>query len=241
MKIALLGYGKMGKEVESLALNRGHEIYLIIDNEAEWQSNTDKLSNADIAIEFSIPESVKGNIKRCFHHNVPIVVGTTAWLDDLDEIKNLCIELDQSMIWASNFSIGVNILFEINRKLASIMNNQDKYDLTIEETHHIHKLDAPSGTAINLANDMIGLVDRKSGWSKGISDDNTLLDITSKREGSITGKHTIKYESEIDILELRHEAKNRKGFALGALLAAEWLQGKKGFYEMKDMLGFQDK
>jgi len=238
MKIALLGYGKMGKEIEKLALKRHHEIFLKIDNEAEWRNNLEKLSESDVAIDFSMPDCVTDNIKRCFQKNVPIVVGTTAWFDELDEIKELCIQTDQAMIYASNFSIGVNIIFEINRKLARIMNGQNKYELTIDETHHIHKIDAPSGTAIKLANDAIDILDRKNAWSGTASLDTGMISITSNREGNITGTHLIKYESDIDSLEIKHEAKNRQGFALGAVLAAEWIVGKNGFFEMKDMLGF---
>ena len=238
MKFGIIGYGKMGKEVEKLALLRGHKISLIIDNDKEWKNNIDQLPESDVAIDFSMPDCVTDNINRCFQHNVPIVVGTTAWFDKLDDIRMLCNNLGQAMIFASNFSIGVNILFEINRRLAAIMNNHNEYDLSIKEIHHRQKIDSPSGTAIKLAEDAIGIIERKDAWNKGISPDKKNINITSVREGEITGTHIIKYESDIDIMEVKHEAKNRRGFASGAIVAAEWIIGKKGFFELKDMLDF---
>ena len=238
MKIAMIGYGKMGKEIEKIALNHGHEITARIDNNEDWNRDIDKLSISDVAVEFSIPDAVVNNIKKCFENDLPVVVGTTAWYEDIDEIRNLCINNGQSLIYASNFSIGVNILFEMNRKLAMIMNGRKEYDLSIEEIHHIHKIDAPSGTAIKLAVDSIEILDRKEEWSNTIKEDADKIFISSKREGEITGTHVIKYESDIDIIELKHQAKNRKGFATGALLAAEWIKDKKGFFEIRDMLNF---
>lgn len=236
MKIALIGYGKMGKEIEKLAQQRDHEIIFRIDNEDDWHKYFDALSESDVAIEFSLPEVVTENIKKCFRKNIPVVVGTTAWYGRLEEIKDLCESDNQSLIYASNFSIGVNIFFELNRRLAAIMNNHPNYDISIAEEHHIHKIDAPSGTAITLAKDVIDILESKKSWAQELTNDKTKVHITSRREGEITGTHIIRYESDIDIIELKHQAKNRRGFALGAILAAEWITGKKGFYEIRDML-----
>lgn len=237
MKIALLGYGKMGKAIEAIAKDRGHVIGVTIDNEDEWLQRMDLLRSCDLAIDFSFPTTVVGNIKRCFDLGMPIVVGTTGWYDQLDTLVSECRQSGQSLFVASNFSIGMNIMFDLNRRLAKLMNGYD-YDVSISETHHIHKLDAPSGTAITLANDIINELDRKDSWqlstTPGIG--GHAIPITSIREGEVPGIHEVVYDNEIDTITLSHSAKSRKGLALGAVLAAEYLFGKKGYYTMRDLL-----
>ncbi|MFH1320514.1 MAG: 4-hydroxy-tetrahydrodipicolinate reductase [Bacteroidota bacterium] len=256
-KIALIGYGRMGREVEKVARQRNHEILLKID--IENVSDAKNLSNVDVAIDFSTPLCAPDNIYKCFNVNVPIVVGTTGWSGRLEEIKKICADKDQALFYSSNFSIGVNIFFEINRKLARLMNEHDHYDVFIEETHHKQKLDSPSGTAITMANDIIEAVDRKRGWINiesgsdtipatsisqegGDQDQNfisaTGIEITSIRKNNVTGTHIAKYISDIDSIEIKHCANNRKGFAVGAVLAAEWIIGKKGVFTMGNMLKF---
>ena len=236
MKIALIGYGRMGKEIEKIAKERDHQIILKIDSAEDWKKHFSELSKADIAIEFSMPECAVDNFMKCFTANIPVVTGTTGWYDDLKKVKKICLKNNQSMLFASNFSIGVNILFELNLRLSMLMNKHKNYNVSIEETHHTNKIDAPSGTAITLANDIIKNIDKKKKWVNFISDDENKLSIKSIRKENITGIHSIKYDSEIDYLEIKHFAKSRKGFALGAVIAAEWLIDKTGFYEMKDVL-----
>ena len=245
MKIALLGYGKMGKAIEQLALAKAHQIILKVDENNAHDFSIDDLVNADVAIEFSVPSASVQNILRCFDTNVPIVVGTTGWLDKWEEVKRICEEKNQALFYTSNYSIGVNIFFEINKKLAQLMSEQHGYEVSIEEIHHTEKLDAPSGTAITLANDILKEMERKTKWintiksqlktsnSKIKKDD---LLITSIREANIAGTHTIQYESAVDCIEIKHTAYNRQGFAAGALCAAEWLIGKKGVFGMQDLL-----
>ncbi len=236
MKITLLGYGKMGKEIEKAALEKGHEIFLKIDSEKDWQTYENVFAQSEIAIDFSMPDTAVANIKKCFKSNIPVVEGTTAWYNQLDEIKSLCKQKNQALFFASNYSIGVNIFFEINKQLASIMNNYDSYEPSIEESHHIQKLDAPSGTAITLANEIIEKIERKKKWIKEFSQAPNELAIKSIRKGNIPGTHSIFYDSPTDVLEIKHTAKNRKGFAFGAVLAAEFLLGKTGFFTMEDLL-----
>ena len=236
MKITLLGYGKMGKEIEKAALEKGHEIFLKIDSEKDWQTYENVFAQSEIAIDFSMPDTAVANIKKCFKSNIPVVEGTTAWYNQLDEIKSLCKQKNQALFFASNYSIGVNILFEINKQLASIMNNYESYEPSIEESHHIQKLDAPSGTAITLANEIIEKIERKKKWIKEFSQAPNELAIKSIRKGNIPGTHSIFYDSPTDVLEIKHTAKNRKGFAFGAVLAAEFLLGKTGFFTMEDLL-----
>jgi 4-hydroxy-tetrahydrodipicolinate reductase len=238
MKIALLGYGKMGKEVEKAALYRNHEICLVIDISNTRELNEKNLANADIAIDFSTPDSAYENIITCFKSGTPIVSGTTGWLAKFDEVMQLCKEKGHAFFYASNFSLGVNILFNLNRYLARIMNNFNDYDCSIEEIHHIHKLDAPSGTAITLAHDLIDAIDRKKQWELNHASEPSSLKISAIRENEVPGTHTIAYDSAVDSIVIRHVAKNRKGLALGAVLAAEFLLGKKGYYTMSDLLGF---
>lgn len=238
MKIALIGYGKMGKEIERIAKERGHTISIIIDKDNTADFYSDNFKNSDVAIEFSTPDTAMDNYKRCFEANVAVVSGTTGWIEHMDEIKSACEGGKQTFFYASNYSLGVNIFFTLNKYLAKIMNNFSAYDVKMIETHHIHKLDAPSGTAITLADDIIEEVDRKSGWKLDAEGSATDLPIYSVREGEVPGIHEIIYESAADIISIKHDAKNRTGFALGAVLAAEFTYNKKGFLGMKDMLSF---
>jgi 4-hydroxy-tetrahydrodipicolinate reductase len=239
MKIALLGYGKMGQEIEKLAEKRGHEIVLALDSLEDWENDENLLGEADVAIDFSTPVSVVENIYHCFDANMPIVVGTTGWLDDLEKVQQDCLKRNQCMFFAPNFSIGVNLFFELNKYLAGIMSKWEDYSISIEETHHIHKQDAPSGTAIVLANDIIRYSDRKEKWVHDDEENPEELGIKSYRTDNVPGTHIVKYESEEDTIEIIHTAKSRRGFALGALMAAEWINGKKGFFDMKDLLSEQ--
>jgi len=233
MKIALLGYGKMGKVIERIALERGHEIVLKKD-----ESNTfDGLSTADVAIDFSVPTAAVANISSAFNANVPVVSGTTGWLEHFDEMVALCNEKQGGFISSSNFSLGVNIFFELNEYLAKIMSQFDSYKVTMEEIHHTQKLDAPSGTAISLAK---GVIENSNyaNWTMDEAKKNE-IHIEAKRIGDVPGTHTVTYESTVDSIELKHTAHNREGFALGAVIAAEWLAGKKGIYSMKDVLNLK--
>jgi 4-hydroxy-tetrahydrodipicolinate reductase len=233
MKIALFGYGKMGKEIEQIALQRGHEIVLKIKGTEEYD-----ISQADIAIDFSIPNAALSNIVSCFRNNVPVISGTTGWLDDFDKAIDVCKENNGSFIYASNFSIGVNIFFELNKQLAKMMNSQKEYSINVEEIHHTKKLDTPSGTAITLAEGIINNTSKRDWQLKErqtqISDGT--IPIEAKRILDVPGTHIISYESQIDSIEIKHTAHNRKGFALGAVIAAEWLNNKIGIYTMKDVL-----
>ena len=236
MKIALIGYGKMGKTIENIAVQRGHEIVLRLD-----VNNTEdfkRLGEADIAIEFTRPESAFENIKQCIAAKVPVVSGTTGWLDLYQTVSQLCLQNDSAFFYASNYSIGVNIFFEINRQLALMMNNYPMYDVRMEETHHTQKLDAPSGTAITLANSILENVSRKTKWTCNTEGSAEAINITAKRIDPAPGTHVVTYDSAIDTIEIAHTAHSREGFATGAVLAAEWLLGKKGVFSMKDMLGF---
>jgi 4-hydroxy-tetrahydrodipicolinate reductase len=239
MKIAILGYGKMGQEIERVAASRKHEVVLIIDSVEDWEQDGERLREADVAIEFSQPDVVLDNLYQCFDANVPVVTGTTGWHEDLEQVKMDCRERGQTLFFSSNFSIGVNLFFELNRKLAALMSKFKDYEIMIEETHHIHKQDAPSGTAIILANDIISNSQRKEKWVREVPENPEELEIQSFRTENVPGTHRVKYESEVDLIEIIHTAKNRRGFATGALLAAEWLLGKKGVYEMKDLLSSQ--
>ena len=232
MKIALLGYGKMGKAIEKIALKRGHKIVLKVDvNTATYD-----ISIADIAIDFSTPTSAFNNISNCINNNVPIVSGTTGWHKDYDKAVELCKDKNGAFISATNFSLGVNIFFELNENLAKMMANLKAYDCAIEEIHHTEKLDAPSGTAITLAEGIIKNTDKKD-WELDVTTSEDSLPIVSKRIPNVSGTHSIAYVSSIDTLEIKHTAHNREGFALGAVIAAEWLVDKKGVHTMKDVLG----
>jgi 4-hydroxy-tetrahydrodipicolinate reductase len=236
MKIALLGYGKMGEEIHRTALKRGHEIVAIYNNLEDWEGDAERLREAEIAFEFSTPDSVVDNIFHCFELDIPVVAGTTGWLDDLDEAIRQCRERNQALLVSPNFSIGVNLFFELNRCLARVMSPWEEYEISIEETHHIHKLDSPSGTAIVLANDIIRNSERKEKWVREGAENPDELEIKSFRTENVPGTHVVRYESDMDTIEIIHTAKSRRGFALGAILCGEWLLGKKGFYEMKDFL-----
>jgi len=248
MKIALLGYGKMGQIIEKIATDRKHQIVLKIDDKNLNELTTENLSKADVAIEFSTPGTVLGNIKHCFNADVPIVVGTTGWYNQLPQVKQICEAGDHTLLYASNFSIGVNVFFHVNKVLAKLMNNYPYYDVQVEEIHHTQKLDSPSGTGITIAEGIIENLDRKKEWvniltSDGdeTADDNVTADqllIESFRIDSVPGTHTVIYDSEVDTIELKHTAHNRNGFALGAVLAAEWVHHKKGFHSVEDMFNF---
>lgn len=238
MKIALIGYGKMGKTIERIALERGHEIVSIIDinNPEEFESNAFK--SADVVIEFTIPATAYDNYIKCFAAGVPVVSGTTGWLDRLPQIKEMCDNEGQTFFYASNFSIGVNIFFAVNKHLAKIMNNFPDYDVRMTETHHIHKLDAPSGTAITLAEDLMDELKRKERWVLETAEKPADLPIHAIREGEIPGIHEVVYESDVDTISIKHDAGSRDGFALGAVIAAEFTAGKKGFLTMNDLFKF---
>ena len=217
MKIAILGYGKMGQAIEKIALERGHEVVLKINSQNP--AKRDELSAVEIAIDFSTPDTAFSNISSALMQGIPVISGTTAWLEKQNEAEQLALENNTAFLYASNFSIGVNLFFELNKKLAQLMSKHEQYKASMKEIHHTHKLDAPSGTAISLAEDMQGEIH-----------------IKSERKGEVPGTHIISYQSGIDTIEIKHEAHNRKGFALGAVLAAEWIKDKKGVFSMKDML-----
>ena len=236
MKIALIGYGKMGHEIEKIALQRGHEIVCTIDLNETGKFDSPEFRSAEAAIEFTSPESALQNYRRAFAANVPVVSGTTGWLEHLNEIKAACEFEGQTFFYASNFSLGVNIFYALSNYLAKVMSQFSDYDVRMEETHHIHKLDAPSGTAITLAEGILENLGRKETWSLNKAGNENELEIKVFREGEVPGIHTVVYESEADSIRITHDAKSRKGFALGAVLAAEFTKGKKGFLGMKDML-----
>ncbi len=237
MKIALIGYGKMGHEIERIALERGHQIVCRIDIGEEDQFTSPEFRSAEVAIEFTSPQSALQNYRRAFAAGVPVVSGTTGWLEGLDEIREECEKNGKTFFYASNFSLGVNIFFALNSYLAKIMNRFTDYEVSIEETHHIHKQDAPSGTAITLAEGIIEQRDDKEKWVLGEKTAPGELPIKAFREDEVPGIHTVIYESVNDAIRISHDAKNRSGFALGAVLAAEFTRGRKGFLGMKDMLG----
>jgi len=235
MNIALLGYGKMGKEIEKIAIARGHQIVLKVDKDNAATITANDLQKADVAIEFSTPHTVMSNIKLCFSAKLPIVVGTTGWYDEFDAIKSQCLANNNTLFYASNFSLGVNLFFKVNKYLAELMNKYPEYNVCMEEIHHIHKLDKPSGTAITLAEQIIEKMDRKNKWSIDAKADDTLF-IEDKREGEVPGTHIIKYQSAIDDIEIMHKAHNRQGFALGSVIAAEFVKGKTGVFTMSDVV-----
>lgn len=236
MNIALLGYGKMGKIIEEIALKRNHTIVLKIDIDNQQDKTTENLQKADVAIDFSHPTAAYDNIMACFEANVPIVCGTTGWLDKYDEVIETCKSKNGGFFYASNYSVGVNIFFHLNKHLARVMDNFKEYEPEMEEIHHIHKVDAPSGTAISLAEDLIANYSEKSKWEldKQTSDDS--LKIVAKREDEVPGIHSVYYKSEVDYIEIKHSANNRIGFATGAVLAGEFIQNKKGIFSMNDLL-----
>ena len=238
MKIALIGYGKMGKTIEQIARQRGHQIVSIIDINNTADFDSEAFRSADVAIEFTTPATALGNYMRCFEANVPVVSGKTGWLSHLDEVKAKCEQEGKTFFYASNFSVGVNIFFALNRYLAKIMNGFPAYDVRMTEVHHIHKLDAPSGTAITLAEGILDNVERKERWTLETAEQPTDLPIHAIREGEVPGIHEIIYESDADTISIKHDAKSRAGFALGAVIAAEFTAGKKGFLGMHDLFHF---
>lgn len=231
MKIALLGYGRMGQTIEQIALKRGHTIVLKVDKD---DTNYD-ITQADVAIDFSIPDVAFNNIALCLNHQVPVISGTTGWLQDYDKAVALCQEKKGAFIYASNYSLGVNIFFELNKVLAKMMSNLKQYNISMEEIHHTKKLDAPSGTAISLANDIISNHNSYENWALNDGNEKT-IPIIAKRIGDVPGTHTVTYESEVDTITMTHTAHNRDGFALGAVIAAEWIVGKTGVFTMNDVL-----
>ena len=231
MKIALLGYGKMGKVIEKIALERGHQIVLRKGSSDSF----DGLLDADVAIDFSVPNSAVNHISECLNHNIPVISGTTGWLENYNEMVNLCQEKNGSFIYGSNFSLGVNIFFELNDYLAKMMKNLSDYKVSMEEIHHTQKLDAPSGTAISLAEGIIKNTDYTN-WTLENPSANQ-IHIDAKRIENIPGTHSVFYDSKVDQIEIKHTAHSREGFALGSVIAAEWLIGKKGVFTMKDVLG----
>jgi len=230
MKIALLGYGRMGKEIEKIALSRGHEIVIRKDVD-----DTIDITLADVAIDFSVPSSAFGNISNCINNNVPVISGTTGWLENYTDAIALCEEKKGAFIYASNYSLGVNIFFELNNQLAKMMNTLEDYTISMEEIHHTKKLDAPSGTAITLAEGIIENSSKK-GWELGKDASKEIIPIEAKRIPDVPGTHTICYDSEVDSIEIKHIAHSRKGFALGAVVAAEWILNKTGVFSMRDVL-----
>lgn len=230
MKIALLGYGKMGKEIEKIALERGHEIVLRKTEENDFSG----LENADVAIDFSIPTAAIENISTCFNHNIPVISGTTGWLENYQDMVTLCKEKNGAFLYGSNFSVGVNLFFELNTYLAKLMSKVKEYNVSMEEIHHTQKLDAPSGTAISLAEGIFKETNYNA-WSLENPLENE-IHIDAKRIADVPGTHSVYYKSAVDEIEIKHTAFNRQGFALGAVVAAEWILGKKGIFSMKDVL-----
>jgi 4-hydroxy-tetrahydrodipicolinate reductase len=235
MKIALIGYGKMGKAIEKIATSKGHEI---IGRFSSQGIDNELLKLADVAIEFSKPEAAVANIKACFEAGIPVICGTTGWLGEKEVILQSINRTKNAFLYASNFSVGVNLFFAINKYVALMMNEQTQYDVHVEEIHHTAKLDAPSGTAISIANDILKNIDRKTKWTSEKSENQSDLNIFSIREDPAPGTHSVFYDSPIDTIEIKHTAHSREGFASGAVLAAEWILGKKGIFSMNDVLGF---
>lgn len=240
MNIALIGYGKMGKAIETIAIERGHTVNLKIDISNLDQFITANLQQCDVAIEFTGPETAAENITLCLNAGVPVICGSTGWLHQLETVTQLCKEVDGALLYASNFSIGVNLFFELNEHLATLMNNYPAYDVSIEEIHHTQKKDAPSGTAISIADQLLEINSYKKKWVNQVAAIPEELSIISKRIDPAAGTHSVKYSSAIDDIEIIHTAHNRQGFATGAVLAAEFIQHKKGIYGMKDVLGLSE-
>ncbi len=237
MKIALLGYGKMGKAIEEIAVQRGHEIVLKVNIDNLEDNTIENIRKADVAIEFTGPGTAFENVQKCFDAGTPVVCGSTGWLDKFDEARSLCTKKNGALLYASNFSIGVNIFFAVNERLAELMAQQPQYDVSIKEIHHTQKLDAPSGTAISLAEQVLQRSSNKNQWVKEKGNQPGDLVIHSERTDPAPGTHHVKYTSEVDDIEIIHTAHSRKGFASGAVLAAEFLAGKKGVFSMRDVLG----
>jgi len=239
MRILLLGYGKMGKTIEQIALKYKHIIVERIDISNREALKDINSSNTDVAIEFSQPDAVYDNLKFCIENQIPVVCGTTGWLEKKEEIEKYCLEKNSALFYSSNYSIGVNIFFQLNKILAKLMNDRPEYNISMVETHHIHKLDSPSGTAITLAEGVIKNNKNKTNWENDLTSDPKKLYIQSIREGEVPGIHLVKYESSVDLIEIKHEAFNRMGFAEGAVVAAQWLVNQKGVFGMDDLLSLK--
>jgi 4-hydroxy-tetrahydrodipicolinate reductase len=237
MKIALIGYGKMGKAIEQIALQKNHEIVLKIDINNSYELTEKNLLKCDVAIEFTGPHTAVQNIYKCFEAGIPLVCGSTGWLEKIEEVKKTCIEKNAAFLYASNYSIGVNIFFEASLRLAQLMEHQQSYNVSIEETHHTEKKDAPSGTAITIAEQLLHNISRKKQWVNHPSNDHEDIAIISKRIDPAAGTHSVTYHSDIDDIKITHTAHNRQGFAAGAVMAAEFIKGKTGLFSMKDVLG----
>lgn len=236
MKVTIIGYGKMGKEIEKILLRAGHEVLATIDNDQEWAERMDKFLQSDVAIEFSTPQTVIGNLNRCFEHHIPVVSGTTGWQDQREAVIARCKAQGGSLVYGSNFSIGANLFFAINSLMAKMMNEQSQYDVSIDETHHITKKDAPSGTAITTAQLILAQLQRKHGWKLGEAPADEIA-VRAHRVGDAAGIHTVTYTSDEDKIEITHTANSRLGFAQGAVKAAAWLVKNPGIYEFKDIFG----
>jgi 4-hydroxy-tetrahydrodipicolinate reductase len=238
MKIALIGYGKMGKMIEEIAISRGHDIVSIIDIDNQQDFESEAFASADVAIEFTAPQAAYGNYLKAFAKGVKVVSGSTGWMKDHgDDVRRMCTEEGQTLFWASNFSIGVAIFSAVNRYLAKIMNQFPQYDVELEETHHVHKLDHPSGTAITLGEEIVEALDRKTDWAEEATEP-SLLRIDHIRRGEVPGIHTVRYDSDADMITITHDAHSRRGFALGAVLAAEYTQQHQGLLTISDMFSF---
>lgn len=237
MRILLLGYGKMGRVIEGIALERGHDIVARVDEKNRAELTAYSPDTADVVIEFSHPDAALQNLTDCLTLGLPVVCGTTGWLDHRADIEALCREKGGAFFYASNYSIGVNLFFRLNRTLARLMAHQPQYRVTMNETHHVHKKDAPSGTALTLAEGVLAEMPRYSTWVLGAASEESELPIVALREGEVPGTHSVKYSSGLDDLEIIHTAHSREGFALGAVVAAEWLVGKRGIFSMDDLLG----
>ena len=236
MKIALLGYGKMGKVIEEIAIKRNHKIVLKINSQNQDQLNIENLKQVDIVIDFSSPYSAKSNILLAINSNTPVISGTTGWLESYDEVTSICINKNSAFLYASNFSLGVNLFFELNKTLAGLMKDYNQYNVNMTEIHHTQKLDTPSGTAISLAEQIISENNNHNNWTLDKTNSNQSIFIDAQRINMIPGTHIVNYKSEVDSISIKHEAYSRKGFALGAIIAAEWLQNKKGVFSMRDVL-----
>lgn len=237
MNIALIGYGKMGKAIEEIALQRGHQIVLKIDIDNASELNGTNLAKADVAIEFTSPHSAFENVIKCLEAGIPVVCGSTGWLDKWNQVKELCEKKNGALVYASNYSVGVNIFFEVNKRLAELMAPHKEYEVEMEEIHHTQKKDSPSGTAVTLAEQILERISRKSEWVNENSNDPSKLEIISRRIDPAPGTHKVLYTSDIDDIEIIHTAHNRTGFATGAVLAAEFIPGKQGIFGMKEVLG----
>jgi 4-hydroxy-tetrahydrodipicolinate reductase len=236
MKIGLIGYGKMGKTIEAIAMKRGHDVVLRIDVDNQDDLNPSNLSKTDAVIEFTGPHSAFNNVMKCLQSGTPVICGSTGWLDKYEEVKKYCLSVNGTFLYASNFSVGVNIFFEINKRLAQLMATHADYEITMTEIHHTQKKDAPSGTAITLAEQILETIPKKKSWVNHMSDHDTELEIISERIDPAPGTHKVKYKSAIDEIEITHIAHSREGFALGAVLAGEFVHNKKGIFSMRDVL-----